>query len=79
MNSSAPSTQFNRTQQAIWCASTLVVACALAWLPALQAVIPIEADHVMADFYKDGYLTGFGQALDWQGVWRILGFSLVGV
>jgi len=56
-----------------------VMACALAWLPALQAVIPIEADHVMADFYKDGYLTGFGQALDWQGVWRILGFSLVGV
>jgi hypothetical protein len=50
----------------------------LAWFPLVQPIVPVAEDRLILDFYADGYLNGLLRSLEWQGVWRILGFSLVG-
>jgi len=45
----------------------------------LRPGIPVEADHVLSKFYEDGWATGLARTFEWQGAWRFLGFSLVGL
>ena len=77
MSSPAPA-EFTRSQLAVWCMGVLAAACALAWFPSLQPPILVAEDHAFLDLYKYGYAAGIGRSSNWQGVWRVFGFSLVG-
>lgn len=78
-NPASTSAEFTPSQLAIWSALLLAVASILAWFPIVQPVIAIEAGHIMSHFYEDGFFVGLRKTFDWQGVWRIFGFSLVGL
>ncbi len=61
-----------------WLWAVLAAVTAIAWFPVIQPITPVAEDRLIFDFYADGYFQGLARALEWQGVWRIFGFSLVG-